>query len=57
MMEMEFTMDKLTKMGKSTEQEDLYHTQKITFMKDNIKMIFNKDMEERFMRLESITLA
>ncbi len=56
MMEMEFTMDKLTNMGKSTEQEDLFHTQKTIFMKVNIKMIFNKDMEERYMRLESIIL-
>ena len=56
MIKMEFTMDKLTKMGKSTEQEDLCHTQKTIFMKVNIKIIINKDMEERYMRMESITL-
>ena len=55
MIKMEFTMDKLTKKGKSTEQEDFCRTQKTIFMKVNIKIIINKDMEERYMRMESIT--
>ena len=45
-------MDKLTKMEKSMEQEDLFQNKIAIYMKANIKMIVNTVMEDKYMRMD-----